>query len=205
MAIQINGTTVINNSRALTNITSVDSTTATAIGNAGVGGSSTLITNNASASGTGITVSLTGGYQRYIIQITGIVFSNTGSFNGYGNIRWTNSSNSVVTGGYAYSWDGANSYSVSANQQTGYTDFRNTGPYSYYNTGIYQVFNHASSSAPTFVTFNYAFTPTAAAAGGGNSVGSVWQNYGYFGTSNSLIIQPTSTITGGSYSVWGVS
>ena len=39
MAIQVNGTTVINNSRQLTNIASVDSATVTALGNAGVGGS----------------------------------------------------------------------------------------------------------------------------------------------------------------------
>ena len=42
MAIQVNGTTVINNSRALTNITSVDATTAAAIGNAGVGGGGSI-------------------------------------------------------------------------------------------------------------------------------------------------------------------
>ena len=40
MAIQVSGTNVITNARALNNITSVDSTTATAIGNAGVGGGS---------------------------------------------------------------------------------------------------------------------------------------------------------------------
>jgi len=38
MAIKVNGTTVINDSRALSNIASVDATTATAIGAAGVGG-----------------------------------------------------------------------------------------------------------------------------------------------------------------------
>ena len=38
MAIKVNNTTVINDSRALQNIASVDSATATAIGNAGVGG-----------------------------------------------------------------------------------------------------------------------------------------------------------------------
>ena len=38
MAIQVSGTQVIGNSRELTNIASVDATTATAIGNAGVGG-----------------------------------------------------------------------------------------------------------------------------------------------------------------------
>lgn len=38
MAIQVNGTTVIDNSRALTNISSVDATTVAALGAAGVGG-----------------------------------------------------------------------------------------------------------------------------------------------------------------------
>ena len=38
MAIQVSGTQVIGNSRELTNIASVDATTATAIGAAGVGG-----------------------------------------------------------------------------------------------------------------------------------------------------------------------
>jgi len=40
MAIKVNGTTVINDSRALSNIASVDATTAAAIGAAGVGGGS---------------------------------------------------------------------------------------------------------------------------------------------------------------------
>jgi hypothetical protein len=44
MAIQVNGTTVIDNSRALTNISSVDSTTVTALGNAGVGGVTVNVT-----------------------------------------------------------------------------------------------------------------------------------------------------------------
>jgi hypothetical protein len=41
MAIQVNGTTVINNSRALQNIASVDATTVAALGAAGVGGAAT--------------------------------------------------------------------------------------------------------------------------------------------------------------------
>lgn len=42
MAIKVNGTTVINDSRALSNIASVDATTAAAIGAAGVGGGGTV-------------------------------------------------------------------------------------------------------------------------------------------------------------------
>jgi|TARA_B110000259_G_C14004267_1_gene397422 hypothetical protein len=45
MAIQVNGTQVIGNSRELTNITSVDAATATAFGNAGVGGGSVYAQN----------------------------------------------------------------------------------------------------------------------------------------------------------------
>ena len=43
MAIKVNGTTVINDSRQLTNIASVDAATVTALGNAGVGGAPTYL------------------------------------------------------------------------------------------------------------------------------------------------------------------
>lgn len=45
MAIQVNGTTVIDNSRALTNISSVDSSVVSAMSSAGVGGATSLITD----------------------------------------------------------------------------------------------------------------------------------------------------------------
>ena len=49
MAIQVNGTQVIGNSRELTNIASVDATTAAAFGAAGVGGGAVeLLVDNAS-------------------------------------------------------------------------------------------------------------------------------------------------------------
>jgi hypothetical protein len=57
MAIKVNGTTVINDSRALQNIASVDSTTATAIGNAGVGGGTTLLATTTLSGAREITVS----------------------------------------------------------------------------------------------------------------------------------------------------
>ena len=41
MAIKVSGTTVVDDSRSLTNIASVDATTVTAIGAAGVGGGGT--------------------------------------------------------------------------------------------------------------------------------------------------------------------
>jgi hypothetical protein len=50
MAIKVNGTTVINDSRALTNIASVDATTVAAFGAAGVGGTSYAATTYTSSS-----------------------------------------------------------------------------------------------------------------------------------------------------------
>ena len=73
MAIQVSGTQVIGNSRELTNIASVDATTATAIGAAGVGGAHTLIQGE-TAFTTGQTVEFdisTGGYEVYYIDIIG--------------------------------------------------------------------------------------------------------------------------------------
>ena len=70
MAIKVNGTTVINDSRALTNIASVDATTVAALGAAGVGGSvnrtlsiemSTSGTFTAPLSGTIIVTAIGGG------------------------------------------------------------------------------------------------------------------------------------------------
>ena len=49
MAIQVNGTTVIDNSRNLTNISSIDAATATAIGNAGVGAGTSVATSTAAS------------------------------------------------------------------------------------------------------------------------------------------------------------
>lgn len=57
MAIQVNGTQVIGNSRELTNITSVDATTVAAFGAAGVGGGSLSVTASGSIT-SGRTVSL---------------------------------------------------------------------------------------------------------------------------------------------------
>jgi hypothetical protein len=62
MAIQVNGTTVINNSRALTNISSIDATTAAAIGNAGVGGGGTidLVADGSISAGDPVGITTTG-------------------------------------------------------------------------------------------------------------------------------------------------
>ena len=72
MAIKVNGTTVINDSRALTNIASVDATTATAIGAAGVGGGGIDTISNATYSNSTysyIDIALPTPYYRHIINL----------------------------------------------------------------------------------------------------------------------------------------
>ena len=100
MAIQVSGTQVIGNSRELTNIASVDATTATAIGNAGVGGASTLISSNVSV-GTGatISVSFSGSYRAYRLVLNQIKPADN-----YKTLYWrfTNGSGTAITSTAAY-------------------------------------------------------------------------------------------------------
>ena len=64
MAIQVSGTQVIGNSRELTNIASIDATTAAAIGAAGVGGSPTFLASPPNFASPTTTYSSSGTYSR---------------------------------------------------------------------------------------------------------------------------------------------
>jgi hypothetical protein len=74
MAIQVSGTEVISNARALTNIASVDATTAASIGAAGVGGAWEEILNTTISTSTvaEIVVSLPAGYVFHKVMLGGI-------------------------------------------------------------------------------------------------------------------------------------
>jgi len=99
MAIKVNGTTVIDDSRALSNIASVDATTAAALGAAGVGGATTLLVDNASVSpGTStIEVSFTGTYRMYIIQFVNVGTTSTGF-----SSRYKDSGGTLITNNFYY-------------------------------------------------------------------------------------------------------
>lgn len=118
MAIQVNGTTVIDNSRNLTNIASVDATTAAAIGAAGVGGATTLISEGSISSSIAyLDFTFPSGYDNFIIILNEI---NNGSANTGFGFRWLDSSNNPVTtssySGYTWAetnntyWGNANVY-----------------------------------------------------------------------------------------------
>ena len=111
MAIKVNGTTVINDSRALSNISSVDATTVAALSAAGVGGSvdsGTTLPSNASG-GVGDLFFLTTDFELYIHNgsiwkiFSGQAFSNyTAIF--YNMLSGTVSSTVPNTGGGTSGW-----------------------------------------------------------------------------------------------------
>ena len=79
MAIKVNGTTVINDSRQLQNVASVDATTVAAMGAAGVGGAMSLISTTAiSANVTTLDVTFPPGYKEYIVEFPRI-YGTTGN------------------------------------------------------------------------------------------------------------------------------
>ncbi len=98
MAIQVNGTEVISNSRALNNIASVDATTVAAMGAAGVGGLTTEVAKGA-AFGTGNVVKLTLG--NYKVQ-TFDIYDLTSSSNTYIKCQLTDGSDNLITNNYTY-------------------------------------------------------------------------------------------------------
>lgn len=98
MAIQVNGTQVIGNSRELTNIASVDATTVAAMGAAGVGGLSTLVAEDA-AFGTGAIVKLSlGNHTQQTFWISNIKASG----NSVPKLRLSNASDVTLSGNSDY-------------------------------------------------------------------------------------------------------
>lgn len=103
MAIKVNGTTVINDSRALQNIASVDSATVTALGNAGVGGGATSLIQGLTTTSntTALTFNLNSGYDVYYLSLYNMKHSDGGTRELAA--RLGNSSGTLITTNYAYS------------------------------------------------------------------------------------------------------
>ena len=109
MAIKVNGTTVINDSRALSNIASVDATTATAIGAAGVGGSLEFLSEtNITSSVSYIDISFPTGYRGFHLALNQMCRTGSNTFAADLNIVLKDSSGNLVTTGNSYcftQWD----------------------------------------------------------------------------------------------------
>ena len=98
MAIKVNGTTVINDSRALNNIASIDTATKNAMTAGGVGGLTTLVAEDASM-GTGSSLSFTlGDYQIQHFYFDGF-FKHSSAGGARQLIRLSDSSGTLITGG----------------------------------------------------------------------------------------------------------
>ena len=119
MALQTGGTTRIGNSGELQNISSVDATTAAAIGTAGVGGSLSLInTYNFTSNFSTYQYTFPTGYNSFIIEVAGLEGPATNNLV-MPRVRLTNSSGSVLTTGYS----GGDDTTVATAASTNFIDF----------------------------------------------------------------------------------
>ena len=198
MAIKVNGTTVINDSRALTNIASVDATTVAAIGAAGVGGATTLLVDRANiANGTSyVEVSFTGGYQRYIITLE---FERNGG--SYLVAQYSDSSGNQITsnGSHVGLFTESNQSNNAGNYA--YLTFATTD----YHFLTMDVRNPYDTNIKTFTDYSLksiSDTGTARA----HSYGAFWLLRGDSNVrTNSLRVFTGGPMASGKYSVWGVS
>lgn len=104
MAIQVNGTEVISNSRALNNIASVDATTAAAIGNAGVGGGVWALENTTTISSAVATINnivIPSSCSMVMMVLEDMKYAGTGYYNNFFRLS-TNGGASYYSGNADY-------------------------------------------------------------------------------------------------------
>ena len=152
MAIQVSGTEVISNSRALNNIASVDATTAAAIGSAGVGGASSRIQSLTSLSSANtFTFNLNHGYNVYYLNIYNIMHADGGTRELY--CRMGGPTGTTLTGSGDY-WTSAQVGSSSSEGNNSYAKVAGNWPGS---TGelstLIKITNAEESSVPTMIEF----------------------------------------------------
>ncbi len=153
MAIKVNGTTVINDSRALSNIASVDATTVAAMGAAGVGGLTTEVAKGA-AFGTGNVVKLTLG--DYKVQ-TFDIYNLTASTGTYVKCQLTDGSDSLITNSYSYFNTNKGSDSTTfSDRMTLFTSFDTPTPSSTFKIALsFWVYDAYSSTKSTRLRIDY--------------------------------------------------
>ena len=210
MAIQVNGTEVISNSRALNNIASLDATTVAAIGAAGVGGSTVFLGTTAITSDVDyIDITFAAGYRAYRIHVEDLrqtAPSDVKKLRG----RFTDSSNNVVsTENYVYLQAG----NTSASRETSL----------WHNNGVYVPAAVDSTYQVSNVIIVYdPLDPSICTSGQWHGIGGIKENItqdfkgnGMFfsmerpAQNNALRIyidDPTARIdsTSSGYSVWGI-
>ncbi len=168
MAIKVNGTTVIDDSRALSNIASVDATTATAFGNAGVGGLSTVVATDASM-GTGSSLSFTlGDYQTQHFYFDGF-FKHNYSGGLRQLIRLSDSSGTLIGNGEYIAIGQFGDYNTNITYDDyllfNGDDINNSGENTRYHSIVITVRDAYSSTKRTKWEITYKFHKTNASTG----------------------------------------
>ena len=100
MAIQVAGTNIITDAKALNGITSIDSTTASAFSAGGVGGLTTLISSGSIGTVSTLSFSFTDDYSFYKIKLLGACFNTSATSYGVLRARLTDSTGTTITSNY---------------------------------------------------------------------------------------------------------
>ena len=190
MAIQVSGTEVISNARALTNIASIDATTAASIGAAGVGGAWEEILNTTISTSTvaEIVVSLPAGYLFHKVMLGGIKGISPYATTAV-RYRMGNSSGVTITG-YDY---------IETSFSSGATAFTNNDNHMRFsaNNNVFAV--NANSPANTDANLNTSLILDVANARVSNAQ-TTWE---YKWRSNSPVDPANNQYTGATFS-WSV-
>lgn len=212
MAIQVNGTTVIDNSRNLTNIASVDATTVAAFSASGVGGATKLITQDAALTGgSTYSFSLTSRYSAYFLLIQDIRHTHSDKCDV--RARFTDTSNNAITSGYQ-SWTNSGGYpsATTQNEFILQTEVYQT-PSSYEGRAdiALWIYNAHISTRPTYLIgncLNRYFTTTTLHKGtnftGARSTSEINNSIFLFPVITSSGATTSTWASGGRYSMWGV-
>ena len=103
-SLSVGSSEVISSARQLKNIASVDATTVAALGTAGVGGSTSLITDwtTLATNTSSLQISLTGGYDEITIELRNVTVNN-GDANNEVRARFKDASGNLMTTQFSYS------------------------------------------------------------------------------------------------------
>lgn len=209
--ITANGNTVIDSTGALKNITSVDATTVSALGSAGVGGETTLLVDNASV-GTGgqFEVSFTAGHKYYVVSCSKLKCNST-STKLYG--RYKDFNNNVISASdnirnYLSHSNGANQYNrenevrfsnASMNNLKNQMDITVT----FYNP--YSTTNRSWGAHDAMVDNTETDTSIIEANQGVHSLGMQYNSGNIVRTNGFVFYWSSGNFADGRYSVWGIS
>jgi len=153
-ALRMGGTQVLSSGRALTNITSVDSTTATAIGNAGVGGGLGAVQTSQTTTGSNLSsIDFSLGNHRLTTIIVSNMRHTNSSSNDEAYLRLKDSSSTLISGNEYHGYDTFYGYISDDTRVKVQTVTRADQASNIANSLLIHVWNAYDSSVHTFVQY----------------------------------------------------